>query len=289
MSSASGLPRRATPAVETVRRVGSLVAIVLIGGGVATQAASVVQYTDNTPRPLPANLKRLVVDTEHGDIAVTPARGGGAQALPEARWSWQEPAIQITRSESGEEARVSSSCPGWTPFQSCRVAWRLEVPADTEVVLTSTSGNVGVRSMRGRVSATSKSGDVTLDQVDGPAVDVVTTTGDITLERVRTAQVNARTNTGDVRIRRGETPAVSAQSTTGNLTLDSGVAFNRLDATTTTGDVQVTVPRDPRGYRVDRRSNTGRQRVEIRTDPESDRVLRLESTTGDLTVTYPGG
>lgn len=281
-----GSPRRTSATLNTVRRVGSLVAIALIGGGMLMHAARAMRYHDTTPRSLPANLHRLVVEAGDGDVDVRPSGEASARATPDARWTWMRPRIEISTADAGAQAVVRSSCPGWTPLPGCSVRWRLEVPDGTEVVLNTTRGDVDARDLRGPVSAVTTSGDVELHRVEATAVNARTTTGDVTLDRVRAPQVSARTTTGDIVMRRGGAPAVVVESTTGEVTVDSSLALDRLDATTTTGDVDVTVPRDAMGYRIERSGGTGSHRLEVLDDASSERTLRLDSTTGELTVTY---
>lgn len=258
-----------SPAADAVRRVGAVVAIVLIGGAAASQASEALRHVETTSLALPAQLKLLVVESNDGDLVLEPAEGTLPQASGHARWSWQRPVIERSTSSNEQEARIVATCPGGGPFQSCSVDWRVTVPEGTAVVLTSGSGDIRARSLRGSVRATTTSGDIVLDGVSAPDVAL-------------------RSSTGDIDVRNSTVPKVTAESTTGDIDIASRLPLQTLDATTTTGDLSVLLPRDSTTYNITDRTRTGTRRVEVPDEAASTRQLRLESTTGDLSVNYGG-
>ncbi len=264
-----GRPPATTPGdgASVVRKLGTAVAVVLIGGGVLTQTATAMQHTDRETRVLPSSVKRLVLEGGSGDVSVQESATSQAEARPDARWSWQEPVVDITTTADGTQSHITSSCSGWNPFLTCSVSWSLTVPAGTDLVIQTSSGDIDLASMSGTAQLSTKSGDITVK--GSQAVDL-----------------RLATSSGDVEVRNARTPKVSVETTSGDITIDSLVTLNGLDARATSGDVTVRVPRESAPYAVEQNTRSGTTRSVVSEDPSSPRWLRLESTSGDLTVDY---
>jgi hypothetical protein len=58
-------------------------------------------------------------------------------------------------------------------------------------------------------------------------------------------------------------------------------------ARTGSGDVDVLLPAGPQAYAVTARTGSGDRDVDVRTDAESDRVVDVETGSGDASVPYP--
>jgi DUF4097 and DUF4098 domain-containing protein YvlB len=124
-------------------------------------------------------------------------------------------------------------------------------------------------------------GDVVLDGEFGD-LDVVTTAGDVRLDGSAT-HVGVETTAGNVTVPRFSAPGdVSITTTAGETDLSLTTVPSRLDITSTAGDIGVRLPNGD--YRIDTATNAGDVRIDAESDPEADTILRLETTTGDISV-----
>jgi hypothetical protein len=127
-------------------------------------------------------------------------------------------------------------------------------------------------------------GDVVLDGEFGD-LDVVTTAGDVRLDGSVT-RVGVESTAGDVTVSGlsvlGE---MSVDTTAGETDLSLTTIPSHLDITSTVGDIGVRLPSGE--YRIDTSTNVGDVRIDAESDPEADTILRLETTTGDITVGNP--
>lgn len=124
-------------------------------------------------------------------------------------------------------------------------------------------------------------GDVMLDGEFGD-IDIVTTAGDVRLDG-SAARVGVETTVGDVTVPRLSVPGeVTINTTVGEAELSLDTVPSRLDITSTVGDVGVRLPSGD--YRIDTSTNVGDVTIDAESDPDADTILRLETTTGDITV-----
>jgi hypothetical protein len=256
-----------TPGAMLVRRVGSLVAVLLVGGAVTTQAATAIRYAETAAYDLPSTLRRLTLDSPHGDAVIGVARSDTPRARVATRWSGREPEVSVAPAPGGAEASMSASCSAWSSWGRCQVDWDLLVPPDTAVGVDISVGDVRLADLRGPVLVTTTTGSITLERVGGPAATL-------------------RSTTGDVDVRGGGTRELAIRTTTGDVVVAPGPSVTRVAAMTTTGDVTVLLPRDGSPYRVEGESRTGTRSIEVTDDPQAARVIRVDTTTGDVTVRY---
>jgi hypothetical protein len=124
-------------------------------------------------------------------------------------------------------------------------------------------------------------GDVVLDGEFGD-IDIVTTAGDVRLDG-SAARVGVETTAGDITVPRLSVPGeVSINTTAGEAELSLATVPSRLDITSTVGDVGVRLPSGD--YRIDTSTNVGDVTIDAESDPDADTILRLETTSGDITV-----
>jgi len=71
----------------------------------------------------------------------------------------------------------------------------------------------------------------------------------------------------------------------GDVELSFRQAPRSVDASTASGDVDVLVP-EGEAYRVEADSGSGEQALDVRTDPASTRIIRAQTSSGDVTVAY---
>lgn len=174
-----------------------------------------------------ASGKRLTVKNIVGDVTVEPASGreasvtavkrDGRRGDPEDVEIRQvEDADGITicviypgnrndscdwdngRRRSRDRDRDRDDDRGWRNENDTRVTFTVRVPAGTNLSVSTVSGDVSGRGLRGDTEARSVSGDVDLTDVDARTVEAQSVSGSILLERVNAEVVGAETVSGDV-------------------------------------------------------------------------------------------
>lgn len=169
----------------------------------------------------------------------------------------------------------------------------VRVPAQTDVVIGTTSGRVDISGTVGVIAVTTESGKVTVERAE--SVDVRTTTGRIEIghcgDRCRLQSENGAvavgscgaaevaTNTGKISLRdvRG---IANAHCTTGRIDITMATASD-VTAETVTGRIDVSLPHDTRALRAD--SGDVANRAGPR-PADVDCVVTARSGTGRINV-----
>jgi hypothetical protein len=147
----------------------------------------------------------------------------------------------------GDRLVVDASCSVPVAYW-CTASYMVRVPRDVEVRIWSGSGDVTVSGITGTAHLESQHGDL-----QG--------------ERLRSTRVDASTTHGSVR-------------------LQFAVAPQRVEASSSHGDVTAVLPRTDASYRVRLSTSHGDTTNDVRSDPQSSRVVDLSTQHGDATVRY---
>lgn len=188
-----------------------------------------------------------VIDVDVSFEDVEVVAGPGPSVSLSRKVSWSLRRPNTTRRLDGDRLVVRSSCPV-DLGRGCSGRLRLVVPADVVV------------------RAHSSGGDVRVVGLTGP-LDLSSSGGDVNGEDVASGSVAAASSGGDVRLTMARPPSKVVASSGG-------------------GEVEVSVPRDTTGYRVDASSSGGSRRVDVPVDPTSLRTIRVRSGGGDVRVGY---
>jgi hypothetical protein len=124
--------------------------------------------------------------------------------------------------------------------------------------------------------------DITLPRET--SVVITSRTGDVTASGVG-GTLEATTSTGDVDLRDLHSERVTATSSTGDVAVTLLAAPRSVRAGTSTGDVRVSVPADGTAYQVTALTSIGDRTVRVPTDPASSRTINASTSVGDLVVT----
>lgn len=224
--------------------VGSLLAAVLVLALALPAIGQLVQSTSTTQEDLPTDITGLTLDGAVGDITV---RAAGPDEDPSLRATIRS-GLTTPRVEavvSGTGVELSDTCrSSW--WDNCSVSWDLVVPEATELTIVSSVGDVSITETSGPLTVTSSVGSVTASGISAPTVQVRSSVGDVDLRLVRPPQ-NVR-------------------------------------ATSSTGDVTVTVPDDGTSYRVVTDSSIGSVSNEVGSDPGADHAIEVRTSVGDITL-----
>jgi DUF4097 and DUF4098 domain-containing protein YvlB len=189
---------------------------------------------------------------------------------------------------------------GWLDlFREGRIAVDLEitVPRDSQVALTSVSGDIDVRGTHGALEVATTSGDVTVDGVEGSArlrsvsgdlnvtgysgqVDVNSVSGDLSVSGSRVRLGDVVTVSGDIEIdavlSRPDGDA-RLKTVSGDIELALGPGPFEIEHSTLSGDIEVQGRLDTRVEKLGRRD----RRVSIGSGGPH---IRVKSVSGDLSL-----
>lgn len=156
------------------------------------------------------------------------------------------------------------------------INYTIEVPPNTEVRVTTGSGDLNVGGIAGPVTATTGSGDVQMSEIQGN-VNATAGSGDMRMEGIQgSAEVTA--GSGDVEIR-SVGGRVRVKTGSGDITLTA--PGNAVTVSNGSGDIRIT------GATSDLRVRTGSGTVTVAGSPSSGSYWELHAASGDVTLNVP--
>ena len=261
---------------------GVALALVAVGSSAISISQALLRSERTSVVDLEGDVSRLVLELDTGDVRVLASDREGVRLVRTETWSIDRPSV--TEEVVGDELRVRADCNA--VFSWCDVSYVVEVPAGTTVRARTGSGSFEAEGT-GDVRADTGSGDVELVSVVGDA-DVRSGSGSVTVDDLRGGSIVARTGSGDVTVTSSDVERVSGRTGSGDVELGLRTAPREVLARTGSGDVEVELPRGGGVYAVAVRTGSGDQDVGVRTDPASDRVVDVETGSGDASVLYAG-
>jgi Toastrack DUF4097 len=254
-----GIPR---PVLVTLIAI----AVLLLAVGGSWALSLVTRETHTNSRTIPA-ARTIVVDSRRsGDVVVVGTQRSDIRLTTTQRRSiFGRPHVDV--GYGGGRLRLDGHCSEfeiWGSDAACAVSFRLEVPRDTTVRLSASSGDVRADGLSATADLRTKSGDVHAVGALG-TLHLETISGDVYADS-SASDIDASTTSGDVHVRARNPTRVRAQ--------------------TVSGDVHVSVP--DRTYAVTTHEVSGDDHVEIRTDPHAPRSIQATTTSGDVHVDRDG-
>jgi hypothetical protein len=221
---------------------GGLLVVVAVGVGVWSLASSQERSVSYSVR---GALAGVTLDVGAGDVEVI--GGGRAPAVAVShtdRYGFGH-GPSITRSVADGTFAVRSRCPK-TILHGCSVRYRVVVPDNVPVVITTTSGSVELHDYRGSARIDTGHGDVDVEGFCGFSLDARSEDGgDVTASAAcPPQQLTLHATTGAIRARvPGGRYRVDASTSAGvpkinGLTADAGAPF-AIQALSTSGAVTV--------------------------------------------------
>lgn len=236
---------------------GGVTTVLLLVGATALFAAALVHTTARDTTVLEGPVRRVVVDVD-GSVQIRPGVDGQSRIERTSSYSFEEPEVRATLAAG--TLRLEAGCP--QVRIACRHEVVLTVPADVDLDVQ--ADIISVRGVTGRVHADSFGGSVELAGLSGP-LEIDVDGGAITGRDLTSRDVRARAGAGSV-------------------LLEFAGAPTRVDAAAGAGRVEVVVPRDAEGYRVEVAS--GDRTVSVAEDPTSERVITARASAGEVVVRY---
>jgi hypothetical protein len=194
----SARPARLSPWATLVAAcavvVGTVVLVVLV-------ASLTDRHTRVASYDVRGTLGGMVLDLGDADLVVERGRGSGIEVEHVDHYGFGHGA-RVRRTVVDGIFHVRSRCPS-TVLHSCSVRYRVAVPDNVPLTVTTTTGAVRFRGYRGSARITSGSGDVTVRDFCGFALRVdAERGGDVSVAvTCPLQQLSLRTTSGSIRAR----------------------------------------------------------------------------------------
>lgn len=267
-----------SPARRWVLGVGLVLSLAAIGWGALNLISVLGRTTDQRSATLPATSDRLSVHSSGGAVRVTGGDVTDVRITTKLRYGLGEP--RLTQESGPDGIRLEASCPWWSSI--CSTSYEIVVPRRFEVKAESSGGSVTVRGVTGRVEASSSGGSIRLLEVSGP-VSANSSGGGVTVDGAG-GSVQLHSSGGSITGNALRATHVRADSSGGGVRLTFAVPPDLVNAESSGGSVQVSVPDVAGGYRVDATASGGSRTVEVPIDPDSPRLISADSSGGSVRV-----
>lgn len=297
-ASSSKVPRR--PRMGLWLLLGAALALALVAATVLSVLGNVAISHERASDTFQSQDRVEVDNHTSGSVEITTADVDQVHIERTLRTS---PLRNVEESidETGEGVQLQAHCPGPDLFfTTCAADYEITVPAQSDVQVHTTSGQILASGMQGPIQAHSTSGQIHIQDHQGP-VQAQTTSGDINLtgqgEQARasttsgqvdlsgfTAQnVQADSTSGDVSI--GDFTDAEASSVSGNIQIHSNQQLHTLTVDTTSGNVTAQVP--DQDYDLNGSSTSGDRQIGVDTSPQAGAQITIDTVSGSVELSRP--
>jgi hypothetical protein len=264
--------------------IGGFLALLFSGIAAVQVAGWTVGSVERTNHQvIPGPVSRLEVDAGGGgDITVVRELSEMPLVTIDSSVKGSIHAPVLRAVKDGTTVRINGNCPEIS-FGPCHARIVIRVPAGTAVDVRAGSGDVTADGLSGKVKLETGSGDVNATGLTGDS-DLHTSSGDVNVRAIRGVTA-LRSGSGDINAEDLGTTDMTADTASGDVELDFAQAPEMVDARTSSGDVDVSVP-EGGTYRVEADSGSGDQHLNVKIDPSATRIIRAQTSSGDVTVGY---
>ncbi|WP_030270660.1 DUF4097 family beta strand repeat-containing protein [Streptomyces sp. NRRL B-24484] len=270
--SAAHRPGAGAAGSERERRVWRAVAIivltltVLAGAGMAWGAMAYRATT--TSRTFLAPVAAVEINAAGAQVRVEAGAPDRVTVDQRADWALRQPSVDESLHEG--TLRISVHCgtvvgPLDTDAFGCGLLLDIRIPAGVPVRARGTSGGFTARGLSGEIRVETTSGAIRLDAVSGP-VWAKATSGQITGEALASSRIRAVLTSGQLLLMFARPPV-------------------EVTATATSGQVDLGLPADPAGYRIDHRTTSGAVDISpaLRSDTSTHHI-DIATSSGQISV-----
>lgn len=254
-------------------------------------AAVLVDVSSATVSVRDVRTDRLEVRTGTGDATVTSTRARGRAVLDTSSGTLSLQGLAADAltvgSGTGDIALRDSRSTGRVELTTSSGSLEVDSLAAARLSADTGTGTVSVArsSLLGDLVVDSSSGAVDLQTTTASAASVTTGTAAVTLDALRARTVAVETSSGRVDLRRTNASTYDVRSGSGPVLVDTAVAPQELVVDTSSGNIDVTVPRGAYSLLVD--SSDDDVEVDGITD-SADAGRRLDLRTGSGSITVRG-
>jgi DUF4097 and DUF4098 domain-containing protein YvlB len=235
----------------------------------------------------------LVVDADIGDIVVSVGDSDKIQVdMVKSAWASNQEeaqdaaeALEITAIQSGNRLTITfkkSTINVGMVYRggSDKIDFNIQVPEDTTVILTTSSGDIGVSDILGSATLTSEFGDIDARDLTS-SLGIETRNGEVSIRRIHVADgdVEVQTTFGDISAEEIGAEDIVLKSDNGNVRGKHLDASGELRLETQFGEIDF---EDIDGDTLKVTSGNGGIELE---GGQIDGLLEVQSTFGDISVT----
>lgn len=247
---------------RVIRLLAILTGITLVGGAAWYLLLFLVTRTDSGSAAIDTSVRTVEVEIDSGDVRIEVAGQGEKTELhKKLTKSLRSPDEKIE--QDGDTLRVTTSC--GDGMGKCASDYSLTVPAGTRVKVDTRLGDVSVKGVRASVEGRTRIGSVRVEHVTGDRVVAASKTGAVTLRDVDFETAEATSKMGDIRV-------------------DEIEPFKKLKAVSKMGDVELHLPSSAGPFAVDAVTKIGDRKVEVDQDSSSGTAVEARTKVGDVLV-----
>jgi hypothetical protein len=226
---------------------------------------------------------RLELNTGSADARVTAGSSGEVQVHGEFTvhpWPWENASKDVNElvqnppiAQEGNLIRINGGLPR---VGNVEIKYRIEVPPETELHAQTGSGALEIRGIRGPLTITSGSGDISASDI-AEVVQVGTGSGAIQLANVQ-AEIHLSTGSGDMELSNIH-GGIRARTGSGDVTISQPGGNMTVD--TSSGDLTAS------NVTADLRVRTGSGDVSVDGNPGASTFWDFRTGSGDVALHLP--
>ncbi len=222
--------------MQRSRYAVQLIAIVLVGVVAVAVAETKKEYRFEVgPK------SKVSIVNQYGSVAVRPSSGNYVVVNA----TIYSDKVEVDQNQSGNRVDVQSHLLSGATVENSRVDYEVQVPADANVSLESSTGPLHAERLHGDVEAEGANAAVDVRDMSGSHVHVKTIAGPITLTNIRDGHVEIDSVSGDVIMNSVTGPLVRVSSTSGKIQYDGDFGYaGEYRFNSHSGNIDATIPED---------------------------------------------
>lgn len=223
---------------------------------------------------------RIEISSNSGDVRVTSTSTGTVHIHGNIRSSWSMFGTDDTRArelsanppveQRGDTIRIGKGASGMNKLS---ISYVLEVPHDTEVIASLSSGSASINGVRGPLKVESSSGSVHVEKIDRDTT-IATSSGSVSASDIG-GYLRASSSSGTITVWNVKDD-VRVESSSGSIEVRDPHA--RIEAQSRSGSVQI------HGVTADAKAHSQSGNLTLSGDPGKSGYWKLESSSGSVDV-----
>ncbi|MFE2107295.1 DUF4097 family beta strand repeat-containing protein [Kitasatospora sp. NPDC059463] len=233
-------------------------AVIVAGAALAGCSGLASTQTETQQVSFDHQIERIEFHLDSGGITLTP--GDQGRVGIDRKLTWTEDRPSFTEEWQGNVLKITSTCDG----RHCSADYTVRVPAAVAVKAFTEAGTINAQAIQGDQELQTGAGDIKVSDAAG--------------------RLSATTKAGNITAGGLSSGVASADTQSGNLNLGFAKAPSQVTARSQAGNVKVTVPRDGQQYKVEADTKAGRKDVDVAQAPAGPGTITVHSDAGDVSV-----